>query len=549
MRARRVPRTLPSRECSATRRDGRGVGTALFACACRGARGEDTPSTMTNQQQLLEFTDEAVIALDGRERITFWNRGAEMMHGWTAAEALGQALPELLGADSLRELGELRSIERGQTLTHEFASRRKDGTTIWIEGSRRALHDASGRLVGFVAVHRDVTARRQAEAKLRESEARMRALIDASPLGIDIMDLAGHPVFFNPKCEELHGVAFVEAREEGWSAAVHPEDRARVMSSWYQAAQAGEPWAETYRFLHPDGHVVWVSGRAAPMFVDGRPVGYVGTLEDITALKQAEADRERLLMAERELRLQAERATRQRDETLAVVAHDLRNFIHTIVLSAACLERPGLSAEESTRRVRVIKRSAAATEHLIRDLLEVSRIEAGTLAIERSPVDFAALLRAVVELMQPRAAELGITLDCAAADAAMTVTGDRNRLMQVLLNLLDNALKFTPAQGRVSLQARRVAGEVQISIADTGQGIAPDALPHIFERYWQVQRTSRAGAGLGLAIAKGIVEAHGGRIWAESAPGRGTTLRFTVSCSEGREPDPARSPAGGSDGL
>ncbi|WAS93267.1 PAS domain-containing sensor histidine kinase [Nannocystis punicea] len=485
--------------------------------------------TPPNQQNLLEFTHEAVIALDENERITFWNRGAERMYGWTAAEAAGQTLPDLLRADCLRDAGRaLRSQARIDTRTHEFVSSRKDGTTLWVAASLSIRPGGEGQPVGFVAVHRDVTDRKHAEAKLRESEARMRALLDASPLGIDIMDLTGHPVFYNPKCEELHGLDLSGAHGRGWTEAIHPEDRARVVSSWYRAAEAGKPWAETYRFLHRDGRVVWVSGRAAPMFVDGHPAGYVGTLEDITPLKQAEADRERLLDAEHELRVQAERATRQRDETLAVVAHDLRNFINTILLCVAVLERRGLSEEQRAQRIGVIKRAAVATEHLIRDLLDVSRIERGTLAIERSPVDFAALFRGVVELMQPRAAELGIALDHAVAEEDMEVSGDPGRLMRVLLNLLDNALKFTPPQGRVSLRARRCGGDVEIAVEDTGRGIDAEALPHVFDRYWQAKRASRAGAGLGLTIAKGIVEAHGGRIWVESTPGRGTVFRFTV---------------------
>ncbi|WP_434421900.1 PAS domain S-box protein [Nannocystis pusilla] len=490
-------------------------------------------ATSPPQQNLLEFTHEAVIALDEDERVTFWNRAAERMYGWTAAEAAGRTLTDLLRADCLRDVPRALRSRGAATRTREFVSSRKDGTTLWVAASLSACRDDDGRLVGFVAVHRDVTDRKHAEAKLRESEARMRALVDASPLGIDIMDLAGHPVFYNPKCVELHGLDLADAHDWGWTEAIHPDDRARVTASWYQAVMARVPWAETYRFLHRDGRVVWVSGRAAPMFVDEEPVGYVGTLEDITALKQAEADRERLLAAERELRRKAERAARQRDETLAVVAHDLRNFIGTILLGVARLERPGLCEEERARRLAVIKRSAEATEHLIRDLLDASRVESGTLAIERSRVEFAALFRGVFELMQPRAAELGIVLDYVAEDS-LEVSGDHSRLMQVLLNLLDNALKFTRPPGRVSLQARRSGGAVEIAVEDTGCGIDAEALPHVFDRYWQAERASRAGAGLGLTIAKGIVEAHGGRIWVESAPGRGTVFRFTI-------PDPGAS--------
>src|SRR5690606_7210418 len=145
--------------------------------------------------------------------------------------------------------------------------------------------------------------------------------------------LDGQPIFYNPKCEELHGISFDKAGNRGWEQAVHPDDRERVAESWYAAARARRSWSAVYRFLHADGRVVWVIGRTAPIFVRDKHIGFVGTLEDITEQKEAEAERERLLEREQAARRQAEGATLLRDNTLASVAHELRTPLQAIAMS------------------------------------------------------------------------------------------------------------------------------------------------------------------------------------------------------------------------
>lgn len=346
------------------------------------------------------------------------------------------------------------------------------------------------------------------------NEARLHALIEASPLGIVITDVRGRPVFYNPKSAELHGRDLEEARGDGWAQALHPDDRDRVVSSWYAAAAAGRPWSETYRFVHRDGRVVWVSGRAAPIRLRHRLVGFVGTLEDITA--------------EREARESAERAIRMRDEVLAMVAHDLRSPLSTILLNANALLAGEWRVDRALEQVRIIHRCAEKMGNLIRDLLDISRIEAGQLAIARSSVDVGLLCREAVELMQAQARERDIALECKLAPGLLRVPGDPGRVSQVLSNLLGNALKFAPSSGRVLLQAQPVAQGVRVSVEDNGPGIPAGIAPRLFERFSQANGAGRGGAGLGLAIAKAIVEAHGGRIWIESAPGRGTRVSFTL---------------------
>ncbi|HLS80251.1 MAG TPA: PAS domain-containing sensor histidine kinase [Steroidobacter sp.] len=422
-----------------------------------------------------------------------------------------------------------RAIALGEPWTDTFPLRGKDGRYRWFLTSAFPVRNESGAIKQWFGVSTDITAQFEGAEKLRKSEARFRALVEASPLGIAVMDMNGEPIFYNPMCEMLHGSSLEEARASGWTRALHPDDRQWVADSWRRARMMAKPWSETYRFLHPDGRVVWVSGRAAPMHVAGRQVGYVGTLEDITELKAAECERERLLELEREARCRAERATQQRGETLGIVAHDLRNYLHTLaILATRMLKAPTEAQAGPGSDLGIMRRTIESMGRLISDLLDVSTIEAGGLAIEPIRCDLGALLDEALESFMCAAAEKNITLICSPTQGLPAVLADRSRINQVLSNLLDNAMKFTPPGGSVRLETHLQEKYVHVTVADTGAGIPAENLAHIFDRFWQAHRAARAGAGLGLAIAKGLVEAHGGRIWAQSKPGSGTTMSFTI---------------------
>src|SRR5690606_5749355 len=219
--------------------------------------------------------------VDVEERIVYWNRGAEATYGWSEGDVLGRAAREVLrleddGAPRAEPGERLDRLARGETLSGGCCVHRRDGTLLEIEYNARAFFDDDGSLAGYVTVHRDVTERRSVERAVREREATLAALIEASPPGADYMARDGNPIFYNPKCIELHGIGLGEAFGTGWEQAVHPEDRERVATSWYAAAKAGKTWSEVYRFRHRDGRIVWVSGRAAPIHVDGTLVGFVG---------------------------------------------------------------------------------------------------------------------------------------------------------------------------------------------------------------------------------------------------------------------------------
>ncbi|MFP2930119.1 ATP-binding protein [Pyxidicoccus sp. 3LG] len=237
-------------------------------------------------------------------------------------------------------------------------------------------------------------------------------------------------------------------------------------------------------------------------------------------------------------------AVRARDDLVAVVSHDLKNPLGVIQLHATLIMRAlPLREEGPWRRVQTyaerLQRSAERMNTLIRDLLDLSKIEAGRFSVDPRPEDAAELIGESLEALRPLAEQKGLTLTWQPPEPPVRVSADRERVFQVLSNLLGNAIKFTPAPGAVHLRAAREGTQVRISVQDTGPGIPVELRPYLFNRYWQAQRGSQSGSGLGLYIAKGIVEAHKGRIWAESQSGAGSTFHFTLPVVA----EPARPPA------
>jgi signal transduction histidine kinase len=235
------------------------------------------------------------------------------------------------------------------------------------------------------------------------------------------------------------------------------------------------------------------------------------------------------------LYLEAQEATRARDTMLAIVSHDLRNPLNAVLLSAAFLLDVGptrLGPESVEKQLGVIKRSAQMANRLIEDLLDVARIESGRLSIEPRTQDARMLVTEAYEALRLSAEEKSIRLEHELPDEIPSTHADGDRVVQVLCNLGSNAIKFTPEGGRVILRAEPAEGEVRFSISDTGPGVPAEQLDHIFDRFWQANRADRRGVGLGLTIVKGIVEAHGGKVWVESEVGVGTTCYFTVSTAD-----------------
>jgi PAS domain S-box-containing protein len=247
------------------------------------------------------------------------------------------------------------------------------------------------------------------------------------------------------------------------------------------------------------------------------------TLGDLTSLALR---RVRLMEEEREAKVKAEAAVRVRDETLGIVSHDLRNPLTKIALSADLLTsaRP----EDQPELVTAIRTAARQMERLIQDLLDVARVEAGRFSVEREYLDTEALVRDACASNEPLAQQKEQKILCRINGELPKICADRDRIVQVFGNLIGNALKFTPERGSITVEATPAGAMVQFEVTDTGPGIPDADLRNVFTPYWQAKKTAHMGAGLGLAIVRGIVEAHGGKVWAETAPSGGASFRFTV---------------------
>jgi two-component system, sensor histidine kinase and response regulator len=241
----------------------------------------------------------------------------------------------------------------------------------------------------------------------------------------------------------------------------------------------------------------------------------------------ARAEAEETARRMEQLVRQAEAATQHRDEVLAAVSHDLKNPLGTIYTSAALLLELPLDEEQRTRQLRIIRRTAERMNRLIQDLLDVSRMEAGRFAVDMTPERASSLVAEALEMLEPIAAARNVRIDTVGAPHDTLVLADRGGVLRVLSNLVGNALRFTPDGGAVAIRTEPHDDAVRFSVIDQGPGIPAEHLPRIFDRFWQAQRRGE-GAGLGLAIAKGIVEAHGGTIWAETQEGDGARFHFTL---------------------
>lgn len=291
----------------------------------------------------------------------------------------------------------------------------------------------------------------------------------------------------------------------GWQTVIHPDDLAGCVERWTTSLSTGVDYEIEFRLRRHDGQYRWHIGRAsAERDSAGKIIRWLGTNTDIDEQRQA---------------------IRTRDELLATVSHDLRNPLGTIALATVNLRR----THGEHRALDSIERAVRRMERLIQDLLDMASIESGHLSITQTDCTVDGLVAELTEEIQPLAARKAVTLEMDVPAIPLPLRCDRGRVMQVFLNILGNAVKFTPKEGRISLRARLRADRfVSFAISDTGPGIEPAQLPFVFDRFWQAKETARAGTGLGLAICQGIIQQHGGVLWVESQLGVGTTFSFTL---------------------
>jgi PAS domain S-box-containing protein len=516
--------------------------------------------------EIVEIAADAVICMDAFQRVTFFNKGAEKIFGWTSDEIIGQRIETLIPERSranhhhhVAEFGRSKVKARRMGERREIAGVRKSGVEFPAEAAISQVQQ--GDDVIYTVVLRDVTVRKRfeqrqqflAEAgeKLASSFGSSETLNQVARLAVPtIADgcilenrvgngfLAGAAAHVDPGIEELLdqigevGVR-IPPRSHPLTEILGKPSPVLLQSdttSCLLEASSNPAYMKAVKAMNPQ------SALFLPLVAREQLIGALtlfrttgsfdsddlGFAEDLARLAALALDNARLHDSVRA-------SLRARDEMLGVVSHDLRNPVAAVkMLSRTLLRAPENAGTPARDSIELIAQAADQMDALIRDLLDVNRLDSGRLAISPTPVDPSVLLTDSLQTLRPLVEEKGISLDLQIETALPKAMADRERIQQALSNLVGNAIKFSGEGSKIVVVARKDDEGVVISVLDKGKGIAAEQLPRVFDRYWQSSRTDRQGAGLGLAIAKGIVEAHGGRIWIESTPGEGTMASFSL---------------------
>ena len=436
--------------------------------------------------------------LDGRER---------------PSEPCAMALTRALrGEEAPRETLEVEPVDAS-------------GTRRTVLNCAAPLRDAQGRIIGAVAAQVDITERAQIESALRQTAAQYRILANAIPQIVWGALPDGQHDYYNQQWYDYTGVAVGSADGEGWKDLFHPDDQAQAFQKWQHSLASGEPYEIEYRLRHRSGLYRWVLGRALPVRnAQGAITRWMGTCTDIHEQKLAQ---EALL-----------RADRLKDEFLAMLAHELRNPLAPIATAADLLSMGQLGEAGVRQLSEVIARQSRHMTRLIDDLLDVSRVTRGQVTLDSKPVDMKSIVSEAVEQIKPLLEGKGHYLELQLAPERALVQGDRMRLVQVVSNVLNNAIKYTPNGGCIALRTVVEDDQLMLCVRDNGIGMSHELADMAFELFTQGERTSdrsQGGLGIGLALVQSLVRLHGGtvRIRSEGANlGSEVTIRLPCLPSE-----------------
>ncbi|MHB9026618.1 MAG: sensor histidine kinase [Armatimonadota bacterium] len=384
---------------------------------------------------------------------------------------------------------------------------RFDGTRGMIMLNAAPLCDRDGQITGSICLMQDISMLKRLEADLVRERAYLDIALDTLPLPVTFFSPKGEAIWRNRAAEEL----LRRLGPNGWAGVrkLYPDSRADIPPDEIPEvlALAGKRISDfEHILLLPDGQEISMISYSAPILLEGRVAAVVTAYQDIGMLKEYD---------------------RAKDEFLAILSHELQTPL-TSILGWAQLALQRRESALLEQALDVVQRNARRQKRLIADLLDMSRLLHRKLDLEHEPLDLAHLVRQAVENLQIQARERNIRLVAGACRRPLWVRGDLVRLQQCLDNILQNSLKFTPAEGEITVTCRRRGGQATVSVRDTGRGMAPEDIAAVFAPFRQVQRDERAGGlGLGLAVTRGIIELHGGHITATSAgPGQGST--FTI---------------------
>ncbi len=485
-----------------------------------------------------ESTPDLIYVKDREGRLVMANPATIKLIGKPESEILGRTdrdyFADTRQAEQLME-SDRRVMSSGRVERIEEVLHPPEGPRTYLS-TKSPLRDVNGMVIGLIGVATDITDRKRMENELREAQRFTQGLLETAPIILYLFDPVQRRVVYASGMG-LAGLGYAPAdllktAPAELSRMVHPDDLPRVHShlTEYEMPRDGLREIE-FRYRHHSGDWRWLQTRERMFEPGGGGKLLLGVAVDITDRKRAEIERERLMATEQRLRLDAERANRAKDEFLAIVSHELRSPLNALrgwgfLLSNARPLEPTLIE----RATSAIKRNVDHQARLIDDLLDTSRIMSGKLTIERRPLNLAEVVSGALEVVRPSALAKRIGIQTQDAAQALTIEGDPARLHQVLVNLLSNAVKFTPEGGQVTVRTRVSGDRAEISVSDTGAGIAPEFLPRVFDRFSQADTSTtrkHGGLGIGLALVRHLTELHGGRARAES-DGQGKGATFTI---------------------
>ncbi|PYO03548.1 MAG: hypothetical protein DMD89_01845 [Candidatus Rokuibacteriota bacterium] len=476
---------------------------------------------------IVDSSDDAIVSktLDGL--ITSWNRAAERIFGWTAAEAVGRSITIVIPPDRLAEEEDiLARIKQGEKIEHfETTRMRKDGTRFEISLTVSPIKNAKGEVIGASKIARDISARLHGD----EAIARLAAIVNSADDAIVSKTLDGVITSWNRAAQAMFGWTAAEAVGQRITLII-PRERWPEQDEVLARVCKGESidHFDTVR-VRKSGERIDVSLTVSPVKdARGRIIGASKIARDVSDRKRAEAERTKLLQTVQQAREEAEELNRSKDQFLAVLSHELRTPLNAIFGWARMLQSAAMDEATSRRAIDAILRNATAQVQLVEDLLDVSRIITGKMRLDVQWLDLKSVIESALDAVQPAASAKGLKIETVLDPNAGPVVGAADRLRQVVWNLLMNAIKFTPRDGRVQVHLRKLKSHVEIVVSDSGEGIQPEILPFIFDRFRQGDSTTtrpHGGLGLGLALVRHLVDLHGGRVRAASeGPGRGATF-------------------------
>ena len=476
---------------------------------------------------IVDSSDDAIVSktLDGL--ITSWNRAAERIFGWTAAEAVGRSITIVIPPDRLAEEEDiLARIKQGEKIEHfETTRMRKDGTRFEISLTVSPIKNAKGEVIGASKIARDISARLHGD----EAIARLAAIVNSADDAIVSKTLDGVITSWNRAAQAMFGWTAAEAVGQRITLII-PRERWHEEDEVLARVRKGESidHFDTVR-VRKNGERIDVSLTVSPVKdARGRIIGASKIARDVSDRKHAETERAALLHAAQQAREEAEELNRSKDQFLALLSHELRTPLNAIFGWARMLQSAAMDEVTSRRAIDAILRNATAQVQLVEDLLDVSRIITGKMRLDVQWLDLKSVIESALDAVQPAASAKGLKIETVLDPNAGPVVGAADRLRQVVWNLLMNAIKFTPRDGRVQVHLRKLKSHVEIVVSDSGEGIQPEILPFIFDRFRQGDSTTtrpHGGLGLGLALVRHLVDLHGGRVRAASeGPGRGATF-------------------------